>query len=847
MIKVYLNRKVSNTQITIGNQYESGVNAIDFDLSELKQKWPNGNIYLLVSRKKHTWPYSIDDGEFKIEYVLTWKRGFYQMNVVVTDEKITDQLESSNTIFVSDTINAYVNENQINAKALNEQELPRELQIVYDDLITLKKNIEKDLADGKYIGPQGPRGEKGEPGEKGDPGDVTEEYRNLASQIAQNASNAQTSATNAKTSESNTQKILEDTKAFANQTKSELNQIKTDMSELKDEASTSATNAKASEDKAKEYADKLQASTDDISQLKEDLVSNTKEDAKTKRSLSALWDLNNGISYRFETDSEKAYQKKVPSGAKLGSVNKVGGKTIVMNQLFKETNFENKGISITYTDGTVTINGTANDNFINFSNLSEKLNIASKFYIKMTVVKNEDGLMLSYGWLNRNVDMPSITRGSSSVIYNQIADELKKGTYTGITKFDSGSIFNDVKIKIMICNLTQMFGFGNEPSTPQEFEAMFPNDYYPYNDGELMSMSVNDIDVIGKNIFECENFSCSGFKLGNILDLSNSYGTSINSTAPSNKVTVTQSKVGQEDNVTSYLNGYFCIAFKPFSLSKAYVFSFDVNPSNKLISNARITILLNGNDSINGEYVQNLQIGKKSKLCFNLKTKDEELRYIEIRNSGISGIFENFQIEEGSINTSYSPYTKKSYPIPQVIQSLEGYGWSAGQAYNYVDFENKKYYKCVDKIDLGTFEEIYSYSGVTPEEGRYVYAINISSINAKLNSTAICELFDSISFDEIINKDGMYLNTAYNQLLVSTNKCETLTELKSYINGKYLHYELAEPIITDISDMIGDTFQEPFEVESGGSLTFKNTNGDGYQIAVPSDIQYTVALSEVNA
>ena len=257
MIKAYLNRKVSETQITIGNQYESGVNAIDFDLSELKEKWPNGNIYLLVSRKEHTWPYSIDDGKFKIEYILTWKRGFYQMNVVVTDEKITDQLESSNTIFVSDTINAYVNENQINAKALNEQELPRELQIVYDDLITLKKNIEKDLADGKYIGPQGPKGE---------PGDVTEEYRNLASQIAQNASDAQASATNAQVSATNAQKALDDTKEFANQTKTELNQIKTDTSTLKDEANTSAVNAKASEDKAKEYAVNLKESTDAISQ-----------------------------------------------------------------------------------------------------------------------------------------------------------------------------------------------------------------------------------------------------------------------------------------------------------------------------------------------------------------------------------------------------------------------------------------------------------------------------------------------------------------------------------------------------------------------------------------------------
>ena len=28
--------------------------------------------------------------------------------------------------------------------------------------------------------------------------------------------------------------------------------------------------------------------------------------------------------------------------------------------------------------------------------------------------------------------------------------------------------------------------------------------------------------------------------------------------------------------------------------------------------------------------------------------------------------------------------------------------------------------------------------------------------------------------------------------------------------------------------------QEPFEVEAGGTLTFKNSNGDGFQIPVPS-------------
>ena len=135
-----------------------------------------------------------------------------------------------------------------------------------DELIAL---VQSKLDNGEFIGAQGPRGEKGDPGEKGEPGDVTEEYRNLASQIAQNASDAQSSATNAQVSATNAQKAFDDTKDFVNQAKTELNQIKTDTELLKEEANTSTVNAKASETKAKEYADNLQASTDDISQLKE--------------------------------------------------------------------------------------------------------------------------------------------------------------------------------------------------------------------------------------------------------------------------------------------------------------------------------------------------------------------------------------------------------------------------------------------------------------------------------------------------------------------------------------------------------------------------------------------------
>lgn len=58
--------------------------------------------------------------------------------------------------------------------------------------------------------------------------------------------------------------------------------------------------------------------------------------------------------------------------------------------------------------------------------------------------------------------------------------------------------------------------------------------------------------------------------------------------------------------------------------------------------------------------------------------------------------------------------------------------------------------------------------------------------------------------------------------------------------------ELAEPVVTDISNLISDTLQEPLTVEAGGSLTFRNTNGDGYQLPIPNTEEYIISLLEVN-
>ena len=52
-----------------------------------------------------------------------------------------------------------------------------------------------------------------------------------------------------------------------------------------------------------------------------------------------------------------------------------------------------------------------------------------------------------------------------------------------------------------VFDLTLMFGTGNEPSTVEEFEALFPLDYYAYNEGKLLSVTATGIETNGFNAY----------------------------------------------------------------------------------------------------------------------------------------------------------------------------------------------------------------------------------------------------------------------------------------------------------------------------------------------------------
>lgn len=212
----------------------------------------------------------------------------------------------------------------------------------------------------------------------------------------------------------------------------------------------------------------------------------------------------------------------------------------------------------------------------------------------------------------------------------------------------------------------------------------------------------------------------------------------------------------------------------------------------------------------------------------------------------------DIQVELGDTPTAYAPYHSNVYQIPEAIKALPGYGWSAGTARNYVDYENKRYVQCVGSVDLGTLTWMKTSS---QSVGDYFYA-PVSAIGCKrLGAFGItvhnilCSKYITVArnpnafVDKTIVLDGD--STAVSQIQVKDTAYTDATAFKQAMSGVMLYYELANPIITDISTMLPDDFLRNVEVEAGGSITFKNSNGDDYRIPVPSEEEYVVKLSEV--
>ena len=471
-------------------------------------------------------------------------------------------------------------------------------------------------------------------------------------------------------------------------------QVTADKATVADHAAQVATDRKAAETAAQTAQVVADSLPEDYVTAVAKIAENTANigrvkltDKELQRRVNALYDIGQGVTHKFETDTDTAYAKTVPTGAKLMSVKSIGGRNLVFNQIVNPNNFRPSytmnGVTFTKIDNVKFVaNGTATGGDAYFSD--SFIPIKGHVYLEKSCPKG--GSAETYRSYITGSGVVMDTNYGSGVIAPINVDSR---VYIVPLMVKSGTTVDNLVVYPQMYDLTLMFGSGNEPSTVEEFEAIFPNDYYPYNAGEIVSAGTEEVAV--------------------------------------------------------------------------------------------------------GE---------------------------------------------------------TTHTIPEAIRNLPGYGWSAGTAKNYVDYENKRYVQCVSSVDLGTLDWKFN---TTSSVGNHFYAL-ADHFNFKylgeFGSTiynALCSKYRTVArnshvfVDKTLAIDGV---TVVSQIQVKDTAYPDVTAFKQAMSGVMLYYELANPIVTDISSLIPDDFLRNIEVEAGGSVTFKNSN-DSYRIPVPSEEEYIVKLSEV--
>lgn len=523
-------------------------------------------------------------------------------------------------------------------------------------------------------------------------------------------------------------------------------------------------------------------------------------DKELQRRVDALYFIGQGITHQFETDSDTAYQKAVPTGAKLMSVKSVGGRSIVWNQLISQiVEKTSNGIATTKIDSkSLHISGTSSAVcFIPISPV--QTGISNHKYLFHSHASDTTALSSGTGFYNDNGGNRWHEYGKG-IIFTMDGN----GTIAIAFRVNS-NITVDFSITPQIYDLTALFGSGNEPVSVEEFEKMFPADYYPYNAGEIISAGTEEVVEQGKNLFDIKK----------CVKLNSYYGFEIDT----NKTLQIDLKDGKT-----------C----PTNVSFGIVYVHGNTMANWLItSNGVRETITNSRDMTDSTQIM--------VACYpgNKETMQSIADAFDIML--VDGIYKSDTMP------AYAPFHRNEYPIPETIRALPGYGWSAGTARNYVDYENKRYVQCVSSVDLGTLAWSYR-----PEQQRF-YAI-ADSITGKFSESfgivpnIVVAKYDIVCFNDITTKtDNMKasaVKTANDYITIRNTAYTDATAFKQAMQGVMLYYELETPIVTDISDLIPDDFLRNIDVEAGGSVIFKNSN-DNYHIPVPSEEEYIVKLSEV--
>ena len=325
---------------------------------------------------------------------------------------------------------------------------------------------------------------------------------------------------------------------------------------------------------------------------------------------------------------------------------------------------------------------------------------------------------------------------------------------------------------LVVYDLTQMFGAGNEPSTIEEYNARKPivADEYAYNEGEVIDMNVQGIKSVGRNVWDeqWESGTIAGSD-GALVDDSTKIRTkNLIRVLPNKEYHFTQPSQ-LPIRVFWYGADKAYKAYDYFAESTSFLIPSDVH------------------------YI---------KVVFEYPTYNNDIC---------------INLSDASVNGKYFPYVKRTEDLSIIRKYFPNGMKSAGTAHDEIRYNKvtQKWEKVqrIGEVDMGSL--LWTIDG----RGRFQSTSILGVISPVLSGAYANVLTNEYVVDTATNtydriNDKVIAVSSDGYLKVVDSTYTDAASFKAAMAGVILYYELAEPIVTEIDEQ---DFNTDYLVWNGGT------------------------------